>query len=58
LGVESEGPLEFGDGGIVAALEKQGTSKLGASLRQAGVEAHSRLRQLKGIPKLLHPAVL
>jgi hypothetical protein len=46
--IEREGSLEFEDGGIVLALEKQFMSKLSASLRQAGVEVHRRLRQFKG----------
>src|SRR5262249_44410934 len=45
IGVECEGALEFGDSGVVPALEKQDVSKLGASLRQTGVEVHRRLRQ-------------
>src|SRR5882724_11762202 len=46
--IEREGALELGDGGIVLALEKQDMSKLSASLRQAGVEVHRRLRQFEG----------
>jgi hypothetical protein len=42
IGVERKGSLEFGDGGVVLALEKQDQSKLSAGLRQAGVEAHRR----------------
>src|SRR5215468_8112602 len=45
--IEREGALEFDDGGVVPALVKQDVSKLGASLWQAGVEAHCRLRQFK-----------
>jgi hypothetical protein len=48
IGIERQGALEFGDGGIVPALRKQDKSELSASLRQAGVEAHRRLRQFKG----------
>src|SRR5262249_46996088 len=43
IGVEREGSLEFGKGGVVPALEKQDMSKLSASLRQEGVELHRRL---------------
>src|SRR5262249_40922706 len=46
--VEREGSLEFGDGGVVPALVNQDVSKLSASLRQAGVEVHRRLRQFTG----------
>src|SRR5215468_11051602 len=46
--IEREGALEFDDGGVVPALVKQDVSKLGASLWQAGVEAHRHLRQFKG----------
>src|SRR5437899_5083764 len=47
IGIEREGSLEFCDGGVVLALEKQDVSELSASLRQARVEVHSRLRQFK-----------
>jgi hypothetical protein len=47
IGVEREGSLEFGDGGVVLALENQDISKLSASLWQAGVEVHRCLRQFK-----------
>src|SRR5258708_7156386 len=47
IGIEREGSLELGDGGVVPALEKQDMPELSASLWQAGVEVHSRLRQLK-----------
>jgi hypothetical protein len=47
IGIEGEGSLEFGDRGVVLALPKQDISKLGASLWQAGVEVHPRLRQFK-----------
>src|SRR5262245_55809872 len=47
IGVEREGSLKFGDGGVVLALPKQDISKLSASLWQAGVEVHRRLRQFK-----------
>src|SRR5215470_2572381 len=45
--IEREGSLEFGDGSVVLALPKQDISKLSASLRQARVEVHRRLRQFK-----------
>src|SRR5882762_6479181 len=48
IGIEREGSLEFGEGGVVPALENQDMSKLSASLRQEGVEVHRRLRQFKG----------
>src|SRR5712671_4119937 len=48
IGIEREGSLEFGEGGVVPALEKQGIAKLSASLWQAWVKAHRRLRQFKG----------
>ena len=48
IGVEREGALEFGDGGVVPALENQDRSKLSASLRKAGVEVDRRPRQFKG----------
>src|SRR5215467_14581554 len=51
IGIERQGSLELGDGGIVLALVKQGVSKLSASLWQAGVEVHRRLRQFKGAIK-------
>src|SRR5215831_20903019 len=48
IGVEREGSLEFGDGGVVLALVNQDLSKLAAGLWQAGVEVHRRLGQFKG----------
>jgi hypothetical protein len=40
----------LGDAGtIVLALVKQDPSKLGVSVRQAGVDVHSRLRQFLGV---------
>src|SRR5260370_40642470 len=48
IGIEREGSLELGDGGVVLALVKQDVSKLSASLWQAGVEAPRGLRQFKG----------
>ncbi len=51
VGIEREGSLELGEGVVVLALPEQDLSKLGASLRQAGVEVHSRLRQFKGVIK-------
>src|SRR5262249_3736650 len=48
IGVEREGALEFGDGGVVLALVNQDLSKLAASLWQARVEVHRRLGQFKG----------
>src|SRR5262249_12077896 len=48
IGIEGEGSLELGDGGVVLALVSQDLSKLSASLRQAVVEVHRRLRQFKG----------
>src|SRR5262249_25429498 len=48
IGVEREGSLPFGDGGVVLALVKQDISKLSASLWQAGVEEDGRLRQFQG----------
>jgi hypothetical protein len=47
IGVERDGSLEFGDGGVMLALEKQGISKLSASLWQEVVEVHRCLRQFK-----------
>src|SRR6266436_3850632 len=47
IGVELEGSLKFGDGGVVLALVDQNISKLSMSLRQAGVEVHRRLREFK-----------
>src|SRR5215475_16044115 len=46
--VERKGSLEFGNGGVVLALEEKDESKLSARLWQAGVEVHRRLRQFKG----------
>src|SRR5215813_8008771 len=48
IGIEREGALKFGDGGVVPVLVKQDVSKLSPSLRQEGVEVHRRLRQFKG----------
>src|SRR5215468_4885273 len=48
IGIERKGALEFGDGGIVPVLVKQDVSKLGASLRQAGVEVRRHRGQFKG----------
>jgi hypothetical protein len=48
IGIQCDGPLEFGDGGVVLALEMQDRSKLRASLWQAWVEVHGCLRQFKG----------
>jgi len=47
IGIELEGSLEFGEGGVVPVLEKQDISKLSASLREVGVKLHRRLRQFK-----------
>jgi len=47
IGIKREGALEFGYGGVVLALEKQHVPERSASFWQAGVEAHSRLRQFK-----------
>src|SRR5215470_7464338 len=48
IGIERERSFEFGDGGVVLTLVKQDLSKMSASLWQAGVEAHGRLREFKG----------
>src|SRR5258706_14601917 len=48
IGIERQGSLEFGDGGVVLALEKQGSYELSVSFRPGDVEVHSRLRQFKG----------
>src|SRR5215831_17748557 len=48
IGIEREGALEFSDCGVVLVLPKQDMSKLSASLWQASVEAHRRIRQFKG----------
>src|SRR5215510_9968829 len=48
IGVECEGSLEFGDGGVVLALVNQDLSELAAGLWQAGVEVHRCLGQFKG----------
>src|SRR5215470_6175654 len=48
IAIERERSFEFGDGGVVLALVKQDVSKLSASLRQAVVESHRRLREFKG----------
>jgi hypothetical protein len=45
IGVERKGALEFCQGGVMLALEKQNKSKRSASLRQAGVEARRHLCQ-------------
>jgi hypothetical protein len=47
LGLSAKARSKFGDGGAVLALENQDTSKLSASLWQAGVEVHRCLRQFK-----------
>src|SRR5215468_4266821 len=49
IGIERDGSLEFGEGGVVLALVSQDVSKLSVSLRQARVEAYSRLCQFKGV---------
>src|SRR5215467_8083978 len=51
IGVEREGPLEFGNGNVVLALVNQDLSKLAAGLWQAGVEVYRRLSQFKGAIK-------
>jgi hypothetical protein len=48
IGVEREGSLPRGNGGVVLACQKQDMSKLSVSLRQAGVKAHRGLGQFKG----------
>jgi hypothetical protein len=48
VGVERKGALEFDHGGVVLALPKEDPPQLSATLRQARVEAHRRLRQFKG----------
>src|SRR5258708_7475399 len=48
IGVEREGSLEFGDGGVVLAIPQQDVSKLATGLWQAGVEVHRHLRRFKG----------
>src|SRR5262249_7901251 len=48
IGVEREGSLEFGVGGVVLALVKQDMPKLSAGLWQAGVEVHRYRRKFKG----------
>src|SRR5712692_4649186 len=48
VGIERGGSLEVSHGGVVLALVNQDMSKLSVSLRQAGVEVYSRLRQFKG----------
>src|SRR5215467_9293920 len=48
IGVELQGALKFGDGGIMPALENQDSSKRSASFWQACVKIHSRFRQFKG----------
>src|SRR5258708_22256124 len=58
IGIEREGSLEFGHGGVVLALVKQDLSKLSASLWQAVVEEHRCLRQFQSTIECSGPEIV